>query len=381
MKTSLSKLFLLVFVLGSLSSCVKDQSDVKLLYYSAEDYAELSKTLDLPSEPYDYTPFTPAHFGPVSFNAVSNSKATLGRVLFYDKKLSANNSVSCASCHDQLKAFADPVAFSKGFEGKATLRNSFALGAVASFTSTYGDEGSSRAQSSLFWDNRASSIAEQSRQTIQDEIEMGMDLKELANKLNQEPYYKILFQKAYYTDNINEDMVLDALTNFINGMATSQTKFDEGMKNNHNPQVWFNNFTEQENRGKDLYINNCGSCHGNIMVQTQKSFANNGLAMVYEDKGIGALTGESDMNGVFKVPLLRNIELTGPYMHDGSIETLEDVIEHYNSGIQNHRNLDDELKRDMNFSDQDKTDLVAFLKTLTDEEFIRDVRFSDPFKQ
>ncbi|MEL6923065.1 MAG: cytochrome-c peroxidase [Bacteroidota bacterium] len=181
MKTN--TLLLLALVLVAFSSCVRDQATVEIRYYSDEEVAILSESLNLPVTPYDYTqaaqsavpgvrPLT------VGFGPVNNAKATLGRVLFYDKNLSANNAVSCASCHDQAKAFADPVAFSEGFEGKATLRNSFALGAVASFSSTYDDPGGNNG-GALFWDNRATTVAEQTSLTLQDPIEMGMDLAAL----------------------------------------------------------------------------------------------------------------------------------------------------------------------------------------------------------
>jgi len=381
MKTN--KLFLLALLVLMFASCVQDKADVEIRFYSQEQYRVIESVLDLPEIPDNYSLNTPAHFGNTRFfsgaGPVSDGKATLGRVLFYDKKLSANGAVSCASCHDQSKAFADPVAFSKGFEGKATPRNSFALGAVASFSSTYDDPGGS--DGALFWDNRASTVSEQSALTLQDEIEMGMDLEVLVDRLNQEEHYRILFDKAYYSEKIDEHMVLDALSNFVNAMVTSNTKFDEGMSQHFTPEAEFSNYTPAENRGKELYMSNCSSCHGANQVKTLQSVANNGLDREYEDNGIGALTGADRDMGVFKVPLLRNVALTGPYMHDGRFESLEDVIDFYTSGVQDHRNLDDKLKGSIEFSTQEKDDLISFLNTLTDEVFISDVRFSDPFKQ
>lgn len=380
MKTN--KLFLLALLVSMFASCVQDKADVELRYYSQEDYKVIESVLDLPEIPHNYTPNTPAHFGNSRFfsgaGPVTDGKATLGRVLFYDKKLSANEAVSCASCHDQSKAFADPVAFSEGFEGRATLRNSFALGAVASFSSTYDDPGGS--DGALFWDNRATTVSEQSALTLQDDIEMGMDLDVLVDRLNQEEHYRILFNKAYYSEEIDQHMVLDALSNFVNAMVTSNTKFDKGMGQHFRAEAAFSNFTPGENRGKDLYMANCSSCHGANQVKTLQSVANNGLDREYEDNGIGELTGATRDMGVFKVPLLRNVALTGPYMHDGRFETLEDVIDFYTSGIQDHRNLDPKLQGKIEFSTQEKEDLVSFLNTLTDEVFIADVRFSDPFK-
>ena len=376
MKTNFFKLFTLGLVLTTMFSCIKDKSEVSLIYYSQEDYNVLKQTLNLPEKPYDYSLTT--SFGNVNFPTFNNdAKATLGRVLFYDKQLSANNKVSCASCHDQKRAFADPINFSKGFEGKATLRNSFALGGVATFADAYGDGNSSGG--SFFWDNRASSVAEQSRQTLQDPIEMGMDLHVLPQKINVEPYYQILARKAFGTETLDDNMILDAISSFVNSFSTTKSKFDEGMQQRGSMFENFPNYTAQENLGKNLYLQHCATCHGENMSRTNLPFANNGLDMVYKDKGVGAITRNPVEEGKFKIPLLRNIALTGPYMHDGRFETLEEVIEHYNSGIKQHRNLNEELKTPMNLSQEDKAALLAFLNTLTDYEFIKEVKYSNPF--
>ena len=390
MKTKLLQLFSISLVLLGLMSCVKDKTNIELIYYTPEDMKVLNETLNLPEEPHNYAVNLPKHFFLNSFShfpPISSAKATLGRVLFYDNKLSANDAVSCASCHFQEKAFADPVALSEGFEGEVTRRNSFALGAVANFTSSYGDASFNNG-GTLFWDNRASSVAEQSRQTLQDPIEMGMKLNVLASKLRPIPYYRILSKKAYGTEELNEELILDAISEFINSLATFESKFDKAMGKRLSLLGPFEDFSEQENLGKELYISQCSSCHGMDMVRTEQKVANNGLDLEYDDKGIGELSKRASDNGVFKVPLLRNIELTGPYMHDGRFETLEEVIDHYNSGIQNHPNLDSKLSDGgtfsnapirLNLNNEEKAALVAFLKTLTDEEFISKEKYSDPF--
>lgn len=404
MKTkSLLQLLTCLLLAVTITSCVKDKVEKEVTYYTTEEFETVSKTLNLPDQPIDYVVKLPEHFTNFGARApfINNSVATLGRVLFYDKKLSANNTVSCASCHLQERAFADPVKFSEGFAGELTKRNSFALGAVANFEATYGGGGGGFEPSifpinggggTLFWDNRSGSIADQTRQTLTDPIEMGADLHALSTEIAGQDYYKVLFSKAFGTTQVNEHLVFDALDQFINSMITSNSKFDEALLNQGdlNLDSPFSGFTAQENNGKALYMANCSSCHGNNMVTTFMPSANNGLDLVYDDKGIGDLSNVSDsqFDGLFKVPLLRNVELTGPYMHDGRFETLREVVEHYNSGIKAHPNLDIRLTENfsgttpinMNLSETDKDDLIAFLHTLTDNEFITEEKYADPFK-
>lgn len=377
--------YLLLFgLLISIAACQDKAERTELNRYTDQEWEVLSKILDLPEQTYDYNVEFPSHFqnfgGGELF--VDADMATLGRVLFYDKKLSKNNKVSCASCHTQADAFADKVAFSDGFEGVKTKRNAFALGTVPNFEASYGGFGG---QSHLFWDERAFTIEQQCEMTISDPIEMGMDLDDLATKLGQEEHYRILFRKAFKTDVIQKELVLAALSQFIRSFNTIQTKFDEGMNNTMNFTADFPNFTAQENLGKALFATNCESCHGGTQFIPNIPTANNGLAVNYTDNGIGAITGNSFDNGVFKVPLLRNVALTAPYMHDGSLATLDDVINHYSNGIANHTNLHLNLKAGntpvrMNFTNAEKQALIAFLNTFTDEAFRVDIRFSDPFK-
>ena len=223
-------------------------------------------------------------------------------------------------------------------------------------------------------------------QTLQDPIEMGMDLNLLVNRVKSKDYYRVLFEKAF-DGNITQENILNSIAEFINAMVVSDTRFDKGVEQHFDETRDFDNFTAAENLGKRLFIDNCATCHGSNHVRVNTSAANNGLDMEYTDQGVGALTNIINDNGVFKVPLLRNIELTGPYMHDGRFETLEEVIEHYNSGVQDHRNLHPLLQdgfvngpKKLNLSDEEKAALVSFLKTLTDTRITSDERFSDPFK-
>jgi cytochrome c peroxidase len=308
--------------------------------------------------------------------------ATLGRVLFYDKKLSLNNTVSCASCHHQDKAFADGLQFSTGFEGRITTRNSMAI--INPIV-----------QNNLFWDSRSKTIHDLSLQPVQNHIEMGMeDLDRLVNKLENTEYYKPLFKKAFDEENISPENISKALSQFVASITTSRSRFDAGAQNN------FSQFSELEKMGMQLFNSEkakCSSCHGGgnmsaldgpndpyggggsfSSAQDLRGATNIGLDLVYKDNGLG--------NGRFKIPSLRNIELTGPYMHDGRFSSLEQVVDHYSNGIKPHQHLDIKFTdgkgnvKPLNLSSLQKKAIVAFLKTLTDPEMTTDPKWSNPFK-
>jgi len=376
-------LFLLAI---SIQSC-GDKIQNSYVDYTDEEFAVISKRLNLPSEVFEYSTEFKNNFFIDNFgeNDVKSRredhKATLGRVLFYDNKLSINESISCASCHKQEIAFADDVAFSEGFDGELTTRNSLALGNTIGFETAYGGGG----RRALFsWDESNEDISSQSKAAIVSEIEMGLDMATLIDRVENDEAYSILFTKAYGDKNIMQHRVLEAIEEFVNSIASAESKFDhESMK--LGTASGFPGFTTQENLGRNLYNNNCATCHSFDHKFTSRAVANNGLDLVYEDKGLGARTLNSSENGVFKIPFLRNIEHTGPYMHDGRFETLREVIDHYNEGIVNHPNLDNQLRsafgpKRMFFTEEQKLGLEAYLKTLTDEKLLADVRFSDPFK-
>ena len=372
------------------TSCLQDSADVTTYVYSDEELSVLQQHLELDNEEIDYKVHLPSHvvgFGSSNPN-INSKKALLGRVLFYDNELSLNREVNCSSCHLQERAFADKVAFSEGFDGQKTKRNSLALGAVPNFETSYDNPGN---RAFFFWDERAETIAEQSVLTIQDDIEMGMDMGALVDRLNGVDYYRVLFNKAYGSEEVTEGRITEALEEFVNALSSADSKFDRAMPNSHFVVFDdFEGFTPSENLGKSLYQNNCAGCHGHNLTSVSRTLANNGLDVVYEDQGRYDITGNEADKGLFKVPVLRNIELTGPYMHDGRFETLEEVVEHYSSGVQLHPNLSPELHdfslneinpRRLHLDDYEKTALVDFLKTLTDHTFIAERRFSDPFKR
>jgi cytochrome c peroxidase len=383
--------FILILIIAQ--SC-NDDNKSTYIDYTDEEYELISQRLNLPSELYDYSPefsddFFNNHLEEGNIQARRSShKATLGRVLFYDTKLSINGVISCASCHKQSLAFADDVAFSEGFDGELTTRNSLPLGNTIGFETSYrnGENFGFGNQALFAWDEANEDITSQTEAAITSEIEMRLNMPELVNRLNQEADYKVLFKKAYGDDNIMEHRVLEAIEEFVNSIVSNNSKFDhESMKEELNIFDNFSGYTVEENQGKKIFNNNCGSCHSFDHQFTELATANNGLDMIYEDKGVGEHSQNPSKNGVFKVPFLRNIELTAPYMHDGRFANLDQVIDHYSEGIQNHENLHPLLKsgndaRNMNFTSEEKSALKAYLLTLTDKEVIADVKFSDPFK-
>ncbi|MEO8350726.1 MAG: cytochrome c peroxidase [Chthoniobacteraceae bacterium] len=313
-------------------------------------------------------------------NPTTNTGALLGRVLFFDRRLSANGSVACASCHQPDHGFADSRRFSVGFAGELTHRNSMSL-----TSARYNSRGR------FFWDERAATLEEQVLQPIQDPIEMGRTLPPLIEDLEGEEFYRELFEAVFGDDGITADRIAKALAQFIRAIVSKDTKFDEGALIN------FANFTDQERMGREIFqgVNGgppCSKCHSTDHFVPPDVF-NNGLEFPSIDPGIGGVTGKPEDIGKFKVPSLRNIALTAPYMHDGRFATLEEVVEFYNSGIVDHPNLAPELRaapgppgspppgpRRLNLTAEQKTALVAYLKTFTDRSLPSDPRFQDPFR-
>ncbi len=386
---NLNSLFFFLMALFIFSSCKKDKIDITYERYTSEDYAVLSQTLNIDNDLEDYTFVFPQYYQSRSISFDSDL-ATLGRVMFYDKNLSDDRTISCASCHKQELAFADDLAFSEGVSNRITSRNSLALGSVFNFAEYYGDISQGRIP--FFWDNRAASVQEQSRQTFANEREMNMPMHKVMQRVEEADYYEILFKETFGDSKVTEDRILDAVSEFVNSMSSYRSKYDEELDkhyvNTYNVTniegVDFPGFTTAENLGKDLYVSKCGNCHGRINGFPAEVQSNNGLQMDYDDEGIGEISGSS-LNGVFKVPTLRNIALTGPYMHDGRFVTLEEVVDHYSNGVQNHPNLGSQLKQGgqakaFNFTQTEKDALIAFLNTFTDEFMLNDEKYKDPFK-
>lgn len=383
---NLSKKWIVLVAVICFISCQDDEGYVDITTTSEDDQTVLSEILNLPTTSFNYANVILPNFflnnqlqnednTPIN-NEITDNGATLGRVLFYDKKLSLNNTTACASCHFQGNSFADSRQFSVGFEGGLTGRNSPNL-ANAKFYEN----------GRFFWDERAATLEDQVLGPIQDHVEMGMDLDDLVIKLEAEDYYKVLFSNAFGNDDITSDKISLTLAQFVRSMVSYESKYDNGLSQNNNPNTPFNNFTASENRGKQLFFSNqtrCSQCHiTNAFVSDRPR--NIGLDLVTIDEGVGGVTENNNQIGEFKVASLRNVQLTAPYMHDGRFSTLTEVVQHYNVGVQNNANLDNRLRvngggvRRLNLSNQDVQALVDFLNTLTDTNFTTDQKFSDPF--
>jgi cytochrome c peroxidase len=386
-----------------LSACKKD---LQFPGPTAQDEIEntqflaVQSALDINQQALDYGIVLPNGKKAVG-SAIKNNLAELGRVLFYDKTLSKDGKISCASCHKQELAFADDQARSVGIMGRLTERNSFALlGRLATFTSnpgtnlyTMGSGGELPTAFPLFWDERAKSIAEQSRETFANPLEMGMEMHEVVEAAAARDYYPWLFQRAFGSADITEQKVLNAIAEFVRAIPSTGSKLDQAMAALALNQTFadfkgltFNSFSPAENLGKLLFEQNCEGCHGSVNSPAVVSAAHNGLAITDGDQGKGQHTGQPQDMGVFKVPVLRNVSVTGPYMHDGRFKTLDEVLEHYSTGISEHPNLHpllrraDQSPRNMQFSAEEKAAIKAFLLTMTDEQILTDLRYSDPFK-
>jgi len=376
----------LVFLLAAIAlfSCKKEVEP------TASDNEIIAKYLDLPSSPYNYANLPlPAHLlesqsinidNTPATNPVTDDGATLGRVLFFDKNLSKNGTVACATCHKQDHGFADPKVFSEGFEGAFTSRHSMGLINAKYYSSAR-----------FFWDERAATLEEQVLKPIEDSIEMGLTLAEMKARMASKEFYPILFKRAFGSEEISTEKASLALAQYVRSIVSYRTKYDEARAKAPSQFGYFSDFSEEENRGKDLYGigpdgMRCLACHGGETF-TSSGIRNNGLEEVSVDLGAGGVTGSSADIGEFKAPSMRSIMLRAPYMHDGRFATIEEVIEHYNSGLKAHPNLDHDLvnqatgqPKKFNLSDYDKLALKLFLMTLTDSALVTDPKYSDPFK-
>jgi cytochrome c peroxidase len=297
-------------------------------------------------------------------NPPTGEGVALGGRLFFDRRLSADNSQSCASCHHPREAFTEPRRFSRGIDGDIGTRNAPALENLAW-------------KSSFFWDGRASTLREQVLQPIQNPIEMHETLGSAVAKVSADKDYHRLFANAFGSTEITSDKIARALEQFLLVQVSFDSKFDHVMNGTAK-------FTDEEARGFILfnteydpyhgqYGADCFHCHGGTMLQSQ-SFANNGLDSAFRDLGRFNVTKRAGDEGKFAVPSLRNVAVTAPYMHDGRFRTLEQVVEHYCTGMKRSPTLDPNLAKHPDggvpLSAEDKRALVAFLKTLTDEKFL-----------
>jgi cytochrome c peroxidase len=332
---------------------------------------------------YDPTPYVleyPSYFPPMPIppdNPMTVEGVKLGRHLFYEKRLSGNNTMSCASCHMQAFSFADPARVSTGIDGIQGSRNAMAL------VNLGWDE-------RFFWDGRAMSLEEQIFFPVRDPIEMHQSWPEAVAKLQADSAYRMLFHQAFGSTQIDSVRVSKAIAQFLRTMISANSKFDKWKRNEAV-------LTMDEQLGLELtrmeggdptfggqWGADCFHCHPDAGGRfTDGLIRNNGLdpQSAWTDLGLGGITGQPQDFAKFKTPTLRNVAVTGPYMHDGRFETLEEVIEHYNSGGHASPTIDPNMKftqGGLSLTPEKKAQLIAFLHTLTDHEFLSDERFADP---
>lgn len=351
-------------------------------------------------EPTEVELEIPAYFPEITDNKIIEEKFQLGRHLFYENRLSRNNTISCGSCHHQNKAFTDGRQFSLGLNGEPTPRN-----AMSVVNMLWEDL--------FFWDARAKTLEEQALMPIQDHIEMDLTLAEAVDRLYKLELYDSLFFHAYGDTLITPERIALAITEFEKGIISKDSKYDKFKRGEAS-------FTTEEKLGSELFTThpdyywdpdnqlniyrrggNCGDCHVSVnfnkLIGTQ-GIKNNGLESdaSRKDEGYFNVSNNPEDKGKFKTPSLRNIELTAPYMHDGRFNTLEEVLDHYNEHVQVSTTLSTlmEVSNDPNgniiyspdgktiqlgLTESEKSAIIAFLKTLTDNELVNDPRFTNPF--
>ena len=285
-------------------------------------------------------------------NPLDSSKVALGRALFYDPILSANNTISCASCHSPFNAFAHTDHdLSHGIFDSIGNRNAPTLFNLAW-------------QKTFMWDGAINHLDMQALAPISHSSEMGSNINEVIKKLNESKAYKKLFLNAFQDSTISTSKILKALSQFQLTLVSANAKYDR-------VKMGKEVFTEQEKNGYQLFEKNCASCHSEPLFSNY-NFENNGLPIdpTLNDLGRYVITENENDKVKFKVPSLRNLSFTYPYMHDGRFMTLQEVINHYTSGIEHSETLSSQFNESIELSSNEKVDLISFLLTLNDKDFV-----------
>jgi cytochrome c peroxidase len=369
MKQKIFILLLFVSVVSTLTKCKNDDPN--------PDFPSVTvDTVDFDQTLYsmEYGSFPDPEYND---NEPTNQGVKLGRMLFYEKAMSRDNSISCASCHKQENAFTDPNRLSEGVDGLLGKRQAMSVFNTAWHVNEF------------FWDGRAHLLRDQSLMPIQDELEMDETLENVVMKLKTDQAYLDQFERAFGDTAINSERISLALEQFMNSIISNRSKYDDFLAGN-------TTLSESEERGRELFFAeynpefpaisgaDCAHCHGGNNFDNRR-YMNNGLDEAADQSDIGreAVTNDPDDRAKFKVTSLRNIELTAPYMHDGRFETLEEVLDHYDHDIKISPTVDPALEYStqtgLMLSAEDMQDIIAFLKTLTDDKLIADERYSDPF--
>ncbi len=331
---------------------------------------------------YDATPFE-LEYGNLppptipGDNPLTIQGVKLGKMLFYETQLSKDGSQSCASCHNQKVGFSDSLRFSIGVEGLEGGRQAMPIFNMLWHSNEF------------FWDGRAHLLRDQALKPIQDPLEMNETLENVIAKLGASRLYKDQFIRAFNDSLPNAERISLALEQFMHSIVSYESKYDKFLAGEVS-------LTESEERGRELYFAeynpffpmisgaDCQHCHGGDNFENN-SYMNNGLDtdMNFKDFGREKVTMNPADRAKFKVPSLRNVAVTAPYMHDGRFKTLEEVIDHYNEGLQPSSTIEPALEntreKGLLLSAQDKADLIAFLKTLTDEVYLNNEAYGSPF--
>ena len=343
-----NKIATLVLTLMTLSSCVQDIPVIGSYSYTTTPYE-----LDIPTGfPQPKIP---------SDNPMTEEGVELGKKLFYDPILSKDNTHSCASCHFQSNSFSDPNRFSIGVDGLAGDKNASALINLAWNRFN-------------FWDGRVITLEEQALDPITNELELHSSWTDVVSRIKEDTDYRELIFMAFNTVDFDSIHVVKAIAQFERTLISGNSKYDKFVRNEVNLDV-------SELRGLEIFNSekgDCFHCHSYPLL-TSNDFHNNGLdPEITMDNGRMDATNDPFDKGKFKSPSIRNVELTAPYMHDGRFNTLEEVIEHYNFGGHNSLTIDPLMKKvdfGLGLNNQDKIDLINFLKTLTDSTFINNQNF------
>jgi cytochrome c peroxidase len=314
-----------------------------------------------------YTFQSPANFPAVVYtlenNPVTREGFELGRALFYDPVLSGDSSIACANCHQQVRAFSDPVhRFSKGVGDVSGFRNAPSIQNMAF-------------QGDFFWDGGVKHLDFVPINAITSELEMKETLANVVSKLQHSSHYPARFKEAFDTSEVTSQNLLKALSQFMVMMVSADSRYDRYVQGREM-------LTADEQAGLKLVQQKCSGCHATDLF-TDGSFRNNGLDDAFDsDAGRERITELDEDRGKFKVPSLRNVELTAPYMHDGRFTSLAQVLDHYAGQVKTSATLDPLLinEQGIALADVEKQQIITFLKTLTDRAFIKDKRFGNPFK-
>lgn len=353
-KINMTKKYLYLFSFFLLMKCASKEEEI---------YTPIPYNLEVPAL------FANKLIAPVipSNNPLTQEGVALGKKLFFDKKLSGDETQSCASCHNPKKSFTDNQQFSEGIDGLLGTRNSMPLFNLAwNFDERF------------TWDGKEFGLEKQALEPVSNPIEMHANWKNIAQKLQKHPEYPMLFLQAFGSSNIDSVDITKAIAQFERTLISGNSKFDQYLNSK-------TTLTSEEKNGFTIFMDeakgDCFHCHGsdNNPLWTDNKFHNNGLDTTFSDLGFGNVTGDPADNGKFKSPSIRNLAFTAPYMHDGRFTTLDEVINHYSEGLKRSSTIDPLMKKvnqgGIQLTKKEKADLKAFLLSLSDFDFVNNTDF------